>query len=113
MISARLIGRGWLRRKIEVSLLDGTHLLEYYGAGLGYEQVSADGLVIRKTSLIWFVPRFEFKLGGWPAVLEVRVWPWFTVRSLVLRVGDRVVYAEGEVPADQKPKLSSEWAELE
>jgi hypothetical protein len=113
MISARLIGQGWLRRMIEVSLPDGPHLLEYYGAGLGYEQVSADGLVIRKASLIWFVPRFEFKLGGWPAVLEIRVWPWFTVRSLVVRVGDWVVYAEGSVPVDQKPQPSSEWAEFE
>jgi Clp amino terminal domain, pathogenicity island component len=95
-ISARLVRRGWLRRAVEVSLPDGPHLVEYDGKGIGYECVSADGEVIRKTSGRWFVPHFEFQLGGWPTVVEVQVWPWLALRSLILRVGDRVVYAEGE-----------------
>jgi hypothetical protein len=108
-MSARLISRGWLRRVIEVPLPDGRHLVEYDGSGLGYEQVSVDGRVIRKRSWCWFAPRFEFKLGGWPSVVDVEIWPWLTLRSLRLRVGDRVVYAEG---GESKKPLPWDWADL-
>jgi hypothetical protein len=93
-MTARLIDSRWLDRSIEVSLADGVHVVAYNGWGFHYEQVSFDGDVIRKTSLLWFVPRFEFTLSGLPCVLEVHVWPWFALRSFVLRVGDRVVYGE-------------------
>jgi hypothetical protein len=97
-----------LRRLIEVPLADGCHLVEYDGRGLGFEQVSVDGSVIRPTSWLWFVPRFEFKLGGWPCVIEVQVWPWLVLRSFTLRVGDRLVYAEGDI--HEKP-LPMDWAD--
>jgi hypothetical protein len=112
-MSARLIERGWLRRAIEVSLPDGAHVVAYDGKGIGFEQVRVDGVVIRKRSFYWFVPRFEFKLGGWPGVVEVRVWPWLLLRSLVLRVGDSVVYAEGANVRAKKPiGPPDDWAEL-
>jgi hypothetical protein len=112
-MSARLIYRGWLRRAIEVPLPDGPHVVAYDGTGIGFERVLVDGVVIRKTSFYWFVPRFEFKLGGWPAVVEVRVWPWLLLRSLVLRVGDSVIYAEGVNVRTKKPASPrEEWAEL-
>ncbi len=112
-MSAKLIHRGWLRRAIEFSLPDGPHVVEYDGRGIGFEHVSVDGAVLRKTCWFWFVPRFEFKLGGWPGVVEVRVWPWLLLRSLMLRVGDRVVYAEGvNVGAKKLAGLPSDWAEL-
>jgi hypothetical protein len=101
-MSAKLIRRGWLLRGIEVSMSDGVHIVEYNGRGLGYEQVSVDGAVIRK-GWYWFVPRFDFKLGGYPSVVEVRVWPWLLLRSLVVRVGDQVVYAEGAGDWYKKP----------
>jgi len=74
--------------------------------------VSVDGLVIRK-SWYWFVPRFEFKLGGRTSAIEIRVWPWLLLRSLVLRVSDRVLYAEG-VGGCFKDKLGAprDWDEL-
>jgi hypothetical protein len=112
-MSARLIYRSWLRRAIKVSLPDGPHVVAYDGTGMGFERVSVDGVVIRKSSFCWFVPRFEFKLGGWPAVVEVRVWPWLLLRSLVLRVGDSIVYAEGVNGRTKKPAGSpDDWAEL-
>ncbi len=112
LMSARLIRRGWLLRGIEISLSDGIHSVEYNGRGLGYEQVSFDGAVIRK-SWYWFVPRFEFKLGGYPSVVEVRVWPWLLLRTLVLRVGDRVVYTEGTGGRDEKQiGVPNDWEEL-
>jgi hypothetical protein len=112
-MSARLIRRRWLLRRIAVSLPDGVHLVEYNAWGFGYEQIVIDGVVIRKRSWYWFVPRFEFKLGGHPGVVEVRVWPWLVLRSLVLRVGGRVVYAEGTGGWDKKPiGGASDWDEL-
>ncbi len=112
MILARLIDRGWLRRVIQISLPDGVHYLAYSGQGMGYEQISVDGLVIRKTSTLWFVPRFDFKLGGWPGIVEVRVWPWLTLRSLVVRLGDEIVYVEGLTRHGVKPVTPGEWDEL-
>jgi hypothetical protein len=113
IVSSRLIRTGWLRRAVEVTLPDGTHVVDYDGMGIGYEQVSVDGAVIRECCPYWFVPRFESKLGGHPFVVEVRVWPWLLLRSLVLRVGDQVVYAEGVSAGHGKPaKAADDWAEL-
>jgi hypothetical protein len=112
-MSARLIRRGWLLRGIEVALSDGVHFVEYNGRGVGYEQVSVDGAVVRERSWYWFVPRFEFKLGGFSSVVEVRVWPWLALQSLVLRVDDRVVYVEGTGRSGKgQIGVSSDWEEL-
>jgi hypothetical protein len=109
---ARLVRRGWLLRGVEFSLEDGPHVVEYDGRGMGYEQVTADGVVIRKTRWDWFVPRFEFKVGGWPGLVEIRVWPWLLLRSLVLRVGDRVIYAEGVPGLEKRGGISRGWDDL-
>jgi hypothetical protein len=92
---AILVRREWLLRTLKVELPGGIHLVEYDGAGLGYEQVSVDGSTVIRGSHRWYVPRFEFELGVWPAVVEVRVWPWFALRSFALLVNDHLVYAEG------------------
>jgi hypothetical protein len=102
-MQARLIRRRWLYRCIEVDLPDGPHVLEYNGWGIGSEKVVIDGHTIRRTSIYWFVPRFDFTLGGRPWVVEVRVWPWFGLRSLVLRVDGKVIYAEGTARMTEKP----------
>jgi hypothetical protein len=81
---AILVQRGWLRRTLEVEMADGMHIVDYNGHGLGYEQVTVDGFIIRIPSFWWYVPRFEFKLSGWPSVVEVRVYPWLTLRSFAL-----------------------------
>ena len=110
---ATLIGRGWLRRAIEIVLPDGAHVVEYDGTGFGYEQVLVDGVAIREASWCWYVPRFEFKVGGWPGVVEVHVWPWLAIRALTLSVGGRVVYGEGTAASDQKHSgLARDWDEL-
>jgi hypothetical protein len=63
--SARLAQSGWLRRTIEFTLSDGPHLLEYSAwEGVG-EQISIDGVVIRKYCWYWYVPRFDFRVGEW------------------------------------------------
>jgi hypothetical protein len=110
-MSAKLIRRGWLLRGIEVELPDGAHFVEYNGRGFGFEQVSIDSTMICRRSWHWFVPRFEFKLGGYPATVEVRVRPWFALRSLVLQLGGRVIYAEG-IRIWSKNEVPSDWDEL-
>ena len=92
---AILVRREWLLRTLKVELPGGTHFVEYDGAGLGYEQVSVDGNIVIRGSHRWYVPRFEFELGGRPAAVEVRVWPWFALRSFALLVNDHLIYAEG------------------
>jgi hypothetical protein len=91
----RLVRRSRLQRAIEVRLPDGIHLVEYVGSGFGYELVRVrPGGTIRKTSLLWFVPRFEFDVGGSPAVVEVRVAPWLAIWSFSLSINEIVVYDE-------------------
>lgn len=112
-MSTRVVRRGRLRRAIEVTLTDGSHVVESDGKGIGFELVSADGSVMRKTGWHWFVPRFDFKLGGWPSVVELRVWPWLSLRSLVLRVDDRILYAEGvRGRDDEKIGGRGDWEEF-
>jgi hypothetical protein len=109
----RLIRRGWLYRCIEVDLPDGPHMVEYNGRGLGYEKVVIDGYTIRRPSHLWFVPLFSFALGGRSWVVEIRVWPWLGLRSLVLRVNDKVIYAEGAGRRADKPVAGYDaWDEL-
>jgi hypothetical protein len=103
---AALIRSSWLRRVLEVRTDDGWFLVEYNGRGLGYESVWVNGeLALSSTSLMWFVPRFDFSLGPRPAVVEVRVWPWLTIRSFRLTVDDVVLYAEGR----RMPALPEGW----
>jgi hypothetical protein len=62
---------------------------------MGYEQVSVrPGTVTRKVSLIWFVPHFDFDVGGRPATINVSVWPWLAIRSFLLRVDGSLMYVE-------------------
>lgn len=102
-MSARRIRRGWLYRCIEVELPDGPHAVEYDGRGIGSEKVVVHGRTIRRPSHLWFVPRFDFTLGGRPSVVEVRDWPWLGLESLVLRVDGKVIYAEGTARVAGKP----------
>ncbi len=87
------------------------HVVEYDGRGIGYEQVSVDGVVIRG-SHYWFVPRFEFKVGGLAGTVEIRVWPWLTLRSLILRLGDIVIYAEGTYGEKKQVNIPHEWEDF-
>jgi hypothetical protein len=81
---------------LEVHTDEGWFVVEYNGRGFGYESVWVNGrCAARETSALWFVPRFVFRLGFLPAAVEVRVWPWLTIRSFHLVVGDAVLYSEG------------------
>lgn len=96
---AILAESGWLRRCIQLLTPIGT-TIEYNGRGFGFESVLVDQIiVIRETSRLWFIPRFDFEIevenGPVPVSVEVRVWPWLCIRKFRLLVGTKCVYSEG------------------
>ena len=95
-LTAFEVDRSWLYRALEVCAPWGEFFVEYDGRGLGYESVYVNGrLANRRRSPLWFVPHFEFDLGGHRACLDLRFWPWCTLRSISLSVGQHLVYAGG------------------
>ncbi len=95
-MNATLRKKTWLFREWSVTTPGGDYTVAYSGQRYGYEFVKVNGEVAAKTiSWIWFVPKFEFKIADLPARVDVRVWPWFTLRAIRLRVGDEVCYSEG------------------
>jgi len=103
---AELVKKGFLMyRCFAVTTPDGRYVVEYNPRGVGYETVLVDGEVAQsKESKRWFVPQFEFKVGPANALLTVRVWPWFAIRSLKLIVAGRVLYTEGAAAKTATPE---------
>jgi hypothetical protein len=94
-IEATLKESSGLRRLLDVVTPEGVFFVEYNGSGMGYETVLVNGRVVcQPHSLLWFVPRFEFRLGRRSAVIEVRVWPWLRMSSFRLRIDGELVYEE-------------------
>ncbi len=94
----QLVASGWLYRKVQL-LEPFNVVIEYNGRGIGCERVLVNSVVVAKrASWLWFAPRFEFvlstKLGELPAIVEVRVWPWFALYRITIRVGGIEVYVE-------------------
>jgi hypothetical protein len=95
MITARVRHRSWLWRVLDVVTPQGNYIVEYNGRGIGIETVYVNvELAARRTSFLWFVPSFRFQLGEYVAVLDVRVWPWLTLREMSLRIEGGLVYDE-------------------
>lgn len=95
-MKAKLCRKSWLFREWEVSTPAGDFCVSYDGRGHGFEAVLVDGVTAVKTrSVLWYVPRFDFTVGGLPAMIEVRVWPWLTLRAIRLIVGNEICYTEG------------------
>ncbi len=91
-----LIKKSWLLRQWKVS--DGVHsfTITYNGRGTGYESVLVDDdFVQRVRSIFWYIPRFEFDAHGAPFAVDVRVWPWFAIRSIRLSSSGQSLYTEG------------------
>jgi hypothetical protein len=90
---ATLLDSSWLKRLWLVEIADAVFRVEYNGRGPGYESVFVNGsLADRRQSSLWFVPVFVFHLGQWVAAVEIRVWPWFTMRACHLLVEGQVLY---------------------
>lgn len=94
---ANLMQSSWLCRTWDVSTPERTFVIQCYGRGIGYEAVSVDGSIVvlaRSWGLSWITPRVEFSLEQTPCFLEIRIWPWLSVRSLRLAIGGHVCYEE-------------------
>jgi hypothetical protein len=66
---------------------------------LGKESVSINGnTTISKTSLWWFAPRFEISHNGEEYIVEVRVWPWMSIRSFRIERNGETIFVEGQSP---------------
>lgn len=93
--TARLDEKGWLYRAIEVTTPEGTYRVTYNGRGLGHESVTVNGeFAAGRVSAMWFIPEFSFSVGSIPALLKVKVWPWFAIRSLELIIDGQSLYSE-------------------
>lgn len=93
---ATLRKQAWLFREWNLMTPTGEHTVAYDGRRYGYEFVRVDGEVAAKSrSWIWFIPKFEFTIGDTPVRVDVRVWPWFTLRAIRLHIADQVCYTEG------------------
>lgn len=94
-MNGTLLSKGMLSRRIEAVTPEGRFVVEYQGGGMGFEQVLVDGVVAARTrSTRWFVPWFDFRVGSLPALIEVQVWPWLSIKSLKLTVGGATLYSE-------------------
>ena len=109
------------RRLFEVTTPGGTYSVEYKAnvwransANVrNVESVSVNGEVVAEQQRpLAFVLRFRFSLGTSPALLEVRVWPWLSVRAVHLWIENELVYAEGHGLL-QSPKNRQEQELLE
>src|SRR5438874_11715125 len=90
-----LLRSSWLKRVLQLETQEGTYEIVYSGRGLGFESVYVNGRLAERGSALWFVPLFVFPLGSQLGAVEVRVWPWLTIRSFHLLVEDEEVYKEG------------------
>lgn len=95
MAIANLIEKKWLWRSFHVVTEGGVHEVIYDGKGTGYEQVTVNGEVAcRLQSLLWYEPRFDFKIGSENAQINVKVSALMQITSFNLIVGDTEIYSE-------------------
>jgi|GEM_PF-2772536 len=93
IVAVRLVEKRWLVRELEAHTSRGVYNVAYYGRGMGYECVLVNGKVVdKKNSYFRYVPEFRFMIGNLSAVIKVRVWPWFVLRSLTLEVDGSQIY---------------------
>lgn len=95
MYIAKLLEKGWLYRRFEVLAPHGSFEVAYNGTGIGYEEVLVNGeIASRRQSFWWYVPEFDFAVGGASARISVRVWAWTQIRSFSFEIGGETVYWE-------------------
>ncbi len=94
--STELVKKGWLYRSVNLVTSDGSFNIAYSGQGMGYECVFVnDELVSKKDSHLWYAPKFDFEFQGMIVSVNVRIYPWMTIRKFWIEVGHKTVYSEG------------------
>jgi hypothetical protein len=116
---ATLLSSSWLWRKLRVELPEADFQVVYSAWGMGHETVYVDDEIAERVSNmslnpVRFVPVFVFPIGRRLGTVEVRVWPWLTMRSFHLIVDGEVLYGEGQrstarVPPDWIEEVRRRW----
>ena len=89
----------WLYRRIEIELEDSDLELVYSSLSVGSELIMVNRNVCEMVSDgAWYIPHFEINVEGKHVEVEARVWPWLSVRSLLVTVDSEPVYREGLKP---------------
>jgi len=89
--------QGWLKRTIEIELIDRGVRIDYSGRTFSFGSACIDGVPLTAgRSRFWFTPKFEAFLDGNHYEIEIRVWPWLAVRSLSVSVDEKRVFLEGD-----------------
>ncbi len=92
---ADLLEKRWLMRVVNLATSKGNFKVTYFGKGIGYECVFVnDELVSRKDSQLWYVPNFSFNYQGLNFSVNVRVYPWMTIRKFWIEIDNKTVYSE-------------------
>lgn len=93
--NSELVEKKWLFRKVNLKTSKGTFDIIYFGKGMGYECVFVnDELVSKKDNSYWYVPKFDFNYQGMNFSVNVRVYPWMTIRRFWIEVDGKIVYSE-------------------
>jgi hypothetical protein len=104
---ATLLDYGWLRRVLLVVTAEGSFRVEYNGRAMNNPTILVDDRkIVEGCSGGIYDPRIIFALGKNLAAIEVRLWPWLTIRSFHLLVEENLVYAEGE----RRPYFFPNWS---
>ena len=94
MFIVKSVQKSWLTRTINVSTPRGLYEIIYNGQGLGYEEVLVNGQTVSRSSQFWFVPKFEFYVGKFPAEIEVDISVLLRIKSFKLEIDGENVYSE-------------------
>jgi hypothetical protein len=90
-----LLEKRWLFRVINLTTSKGNFKVTYFGKGMGYECVFInDELVSKQDSSLWYVPKFNFNYQGMNISVNVRIYPWLTIRKFWIEVDNKIVYSE-------------------
>jgi len=93
--NAELLEKRWLFRVVNLTTSKGNFKITYFGKGMGYECVFVnDDLVSKKDSSLWYVPKFDFNYQGINISVNVRIYPWLTIRKFWIEVENKIVYSE-------------------
>mgnify|MGYP000235112444 CR=1 FL=1 len=89
----------WLYRRVEIELEDSDLELVYSSLSVGSERIMVNRNVCEIVSDgAWYIPYFDIEVDGKHIEVEARVWPWISLRSLLVTVDGELVYSEGLKP---------------
>jgi len=98
-MSYRVTESRWLYRRIEIELEDSDLELVYSSLSVGSERIMVNRNVCEIVSNgAWYIPYFDIEVEGKYIEVEARVWPWISLRSLLVTVDGIPVYSEGLKP---------------